>query len=326
MRSSRFLLLLTCLALAASATAEVTDMALDHNGTLYRLTTKGESLLLDIVNPEADPITLAVPGTTGDIISNPLVAYDAESGTVVMSWEESVDDGAFDQILVAAYQAETWFGPEILAGSPVESACHPSMLVQTATVVDEEEEEFTSTFVHLTWWSGANLDDGGYAIVTSIPLEEGELILDAIEMFPLRDLIPFGIACGLGDTVHSLDYPKLFLDPQKLNPQVLFVSIPDCRFGIMELELLPPNAKRRRTIAMWGRRTTISVRHQLVLDKANFAVGHNLTVVMYWDRDNAIDYAILGGEEQEWSEIKSLALSEELDHEAAVNLIRNLAH
>jgi hypothetical protein len=318
--------MLTCLALAAPAMAEVTDMALDHSGTLFRLTAKGEALLLRIVSPEADPISLTVPGTTGDVISNPLVAYDADSDTVIMSWEESVDDGAFDQVMVATYQDETWFGPEILAGSPAESANHQSMLVQTATVVGEDEEEYTFTFVHMTWWSGGNLEDDGYAICTSIPLEEGVLFLDEIELFQLRDLIPFGIACNLDETDHSLDYPKLFLDPQSLIPQVLFVSIPDCRFGIMELELLPPNAKRRRNIAMWNRRTTISVHPQLVLDKSKFAVGHNLTVVMYWDRDEAIEYAVLGGEEHEWSEIKSLALSEDLDHEAAVNLIRSLAH
>jgi hypothetical protein len=328
MKSRTCCALLTCLTLAITASGEVTDMALDHSGTLYRVTSKDGSLVLTISAPKSVTTIVPIPGVLADEITNPLVTYDEVSQTVVLAWQENYGD-FLRRVELATYQNGTWFGPVKIAGDDAFWATNPTLLVQRAVTIDEAGDELATNFIHLGWWDGENDDDGGNAKVSSIPLENGVPLLDEKVTVVLRDLVPYGIACNVG-LDSSLSRPRLFLDPQTNTVHMLFIDVVDCRFVISQHEVRLSEEgesveKRRRCISSWRVRFEVAVKPQITMANSKFNVGHNMSVVMYWDEESAVNYATLNPDDG-WSDIKSLKLDEHLDHEHAVELIRHLAN
>jgi hypothetical protein len=329
MRPKLLVVLIAVMLCAVVVSAETSHMALDREGTLYRAIRGKEQLLLEIKAPGGQPEVVPVPQTMGDMINVTLVSIDQSSGAVVLVWQELVDH-VFKRIMVASLMEGVWFGPVEIAGDEYSWATNPAMLVHTTQSELEDGSSLASTFVHLVWWTGENLDDGGHATGVSIPLDGGQIVLDEAVNISLEDLIPYGVACDMTGEEATLKHPKLFVDPQTGSPHILFVDLRDCLFGIVQLAPTVPeisdstvSSQRRRHIIVWRDRMIIPVHPDLVLAGAKFDVGFNLAVVMYWDKDQAIDYALL--DESSWSEIRSLPLTEQIDHEQGVSLIRRLA-
>ncbi len=331
MKTRVYISLLACLALAFSAVAEVTDLALDKSGTLYSLTPEDDTLVLTIKQPDSAATVVTVPQTYADEIVSPLVTYDEFTGTVVMAWQEN-NYQPESKVMLATYQDGTWFGPAKIAGDPSFWATNPTLMVdRVVTVVEDEdgeEEKTVNDYIHLGWWDGENDHDGGYAIVTSIPLVDGVPVLADRVTQTLRDLIPFGIACNIGSDT-SLNQPRLFLDPQTGTVHIFFVDVVDCRFGISQFQVEiseddEQGLKRRRCISTWRVRYEMAVKPMVAMANSKFNVGHNMSVVMYWDDEDAVAYATLNPNDG-WSDVKSLQVGELLDHEQAVDLIRHLA-
>jgi hypothetical protein len=320
--------LLTCLTLAFTAGGEVTDMTLDQGGTLYRLTTKNGSLFLSISPPKSTTTVVPVPDVLADEIRSPLVTYDELSQTLILVWQENYGD-FLCCVKLATYQHETWYGPVKLAGESALWATNPTLLMQRAVLTDEVGGEVATSLIHIGWWDGENDDDGGYAKVASIPFENGVPLLEEKVTVILRDLVPYGIACNIGPD-SSLSSPKLFFDRQTSTVHMLFVDVVDCRFVISQHQLRLSEEgeleeQRRRCISSWRVRSDVAVKPQITMTNSKFNVGHNMSVVIYWDEENAVTYATLSPDEG-WSDIKSLKLDAQLDHEQAVELIRHLAN
>jgi hypothetical protein len=143
----------------------------------------------------------------------------------------------------------------------------------------------------------------------------------------LSDLLPYGVHCdGLQDA-SALAAPKLFSDPQTGDPHVLATDFAECLFYILQLGTevrWDPVAERRRHTIILRHGGTMPVDADLSLERADVAVGHNLSLVLHWDTDDAIEYIRL---DQEGSTgVLSLPISDSLDHERAEELIRGLAH
>lgn len=311
---------------AAQLAASTSDKALRLDGTLISLSSSIGGLVVTIEEPGSEPTASVVPGTDGDIILNPTVGVDEPSGTVVVVWQENVDN-VFFRIQLATFCENVWSGPETLAGHASSWAINPAILLHRSILESEEGLSIETAFIHVAWWEGSNLDDGGSAKGTSIPLVDGVAILDDHDPIELHDLIPYGIACDMTGKEVSLKHPMLFIDPQTGSPHLIFVDLRDCLFGIMELAPERPPVtvtdQRRRNIAVWRSRMIIPVHPELVLAGAKFDVGHDLAVVMYWDQEDSIEYAVLN--ESSWSEIRRLSLNEQLSREQGVALIRGLA-
>jgi len=322
------LLLVLLAAFGPQLAAGASSMVLGHNGALYGVNIGETGLVVTVTSPNEHevPAAVTVPGTAGDEIKNAIIGIDDPSDLLVLVWQERVAD-AFTRIQLATFHEGTWFGPVTVAGDPSTWASNPAMLVHRAVTQTEESGITETAFIHLGWWSGSNLDDGGGAKGASIPIDQGVPLIDEYDPIDLSDMIPYGIACDMTGKDETLKHPKLFIDPQTGAPHMIFVDLRDCLFGIVRLEPEAPSAavagQRRRNIAVWRAQMIIPVHPDLVLAGAKFDVGHDLSVVMYWDRDQAIDYAVLSS--SSWSEIRSLQLSNELTHEEGVTLIRELA-
>lgn len=334
--------LISALVTAVALPAAAGDMTLSRStGTLYRLSDSDDGLVVNARYADGVMTTSAIPQTTASVMSSLNVAVDPASGGVYALWQE--DDSEFHSRIRFAYLLDgTWSGPFTLAGDDGTDARNPQMMfdhvVTDVEVPAAEEggdptiETVATSFVHMVWWSHLGEGDSGAAFYVGLPLaDDGRPDFSHFAPAPLTDLLPYGIGChGLDGDAHNLTFPKLFLDPQSGNPHVFATDFSQCLFQILRImydvveEDDPATGlKRRRHIADWRSEEMIGVNPSLPLSTATAEVGHNLSIVLYWDADQAVDYMQMS--EDETSEIRSLPLGADLSHEQAVDLIRTLA-
>jgi hypothetical protein len=117
------------------------------------------------------------------------------------------------------------------------------------------------------------------------------------------------------------------VDPQSGNPHIFAADLGQCLFQILELIYEPEvesMAKRRRRIVVLGRARMLTIRGDVNLATARVGIGHDLSVVMFWDESEAVDY--IRADDEGWSEMRSLPLDDNLSRDRAIELIRDLAH
>jgi hypothetical protein len=221
----------------------------------------------------------------------------------------------------------------VISGLDSTAAVNPELLVfrHRATVLDENDQpvEVEQSVLHLVWWSFDLSEDDGAAQYVGVPLaEDGLPIFDDFEPRALSDLLPYRIACSAITDAAALAHPKLFVDPASGSPHVFATDFSQCLFQMIELVWEPDPevvSKRRRGVIIFGRSRMAVVTPVLPLASAKVEVGHDLSVVMYWDRDEKVEYIHLR-KDGLWSDLKSLAIDDELTRSRAVELIRTLTH
>ena len=177
-------------------------------------------------------------------------------------------------------------------------------------------------------------DEPGTAVYAWLPVAaDGTPQFDSTDETILSDLLPYGAACFEVENTDNLKHPKLFVDPQSRIPHIFLSDYLGCAFQIMELrpvvvDIAEDLTKRRRQIIILRHRAAIALRPNLPLAKGTLVVGSGLRVLMHWDAEiegmnGAVNYLEL--DEYGVSETKVLSLDEGLDHERAVELIRELA-
>jgi hypothetical protein len=321
--------LMAAVTLLGGGYALASDMTLARDGGLYRVIDTGDELVVSQTTGAGTVVETPVPQTNGIIATSLLIRVDEATGTTVVVWQQGTDEMA--QVFLATLREGTWFGPYPVAGGGSISAANPALLVHRVTdVVDEEEGpvEYSTAFLHLAWWEGLETEDGGAAYYAAATLDDqGAPDLSEFNPLHLSDLIPFGIGCYAIDDPSILAHPRLFIDPETGDPHILAVDVPSCLFQILQLEPALEEwvggPKRRRHTIVLGYHEMIAIDLSLPMHAATVEVGHDLTVVMHWDTEEGINYVLL--DEDGWSEARVLALTEQLDHEKAVELIRGLA-
>lgn len=337
-RTHTLLLMLVAVAMAVPAAAG--DMALGRSsGDLYRVQDTDNGLSVTRTAPDGTITESVIPQTVElDPTSLGIVVHEA-SGSVYVVWQRN--QRYLTSVDFAALVDGTWVGPYTLAGNALASARNPQMVAHTveteieiAPAVDDEApttETLTTTFLHLVWWNHLDEDDPGVAYSGALPLlDDGMPAFEEFDPTPLADLLPYGIGCsGIEDDASNLTFPKLFVDPETGNPHVLATDFSECLFQIIQISYGVEDlgddfvgTKRRRHITVYRVERTIAVNPQLKLAGASAEVGHDLSIVLHWDTDDAIDYMQLT--EDDASEVRTLKL-DGLSHEEAVDLIRSLA-
>jgi hypothetical protein len=153
------------------------------------------------------------------------------------------------------------------------------------------------------------------------------LSLDPVELY---DLLPYGVGCFEFEAGDNLRHPRLFIDPQSGNPHVFATDLASCHFQILEIQPTVEDevveiVKRRRQIIILRHATAIALRPDLPLKSGRLEIGSGLSLLMHWDAEegDAVLYQKL--DEEGISATKALVLDEDLDHERAVDLIREMA-
>ncbi|MCG6963924.1 MAG: hypothetical protein LJE95_11725 [Acidobacteria bacterium] len=343
MRRTLTILMVLMLGGALTAGAAVSNMTLDHAGTLYRLQPKDDRLVLSIGAPDVEPLEVPVPWTTGVEASYLLVDVDEATGTVVAAWQQAMGETG-SRVMLATWKQGTWFGPVVVAGNDGAPAVHPTLLVHDTPMTKTDEDgnvtgSWVSSRIHLAWWQDPAADEGGRAFYATTTLDTTGLPdmsqLDPVEM---GSLAPWGTTCNLRENSSGLTYPRLFVDAESGDVHLAFVSFTDCMFDVVPLHDQPATeddtatGQRRRTVVVFGRSNVVPGRAKMVfirpglhLNEADFAVGHNLSIVLYWNgpENESVQYMTMNSGES--SEVKTLPLSSTLNRQAAVELVRRLA-
>jgi len=323
-------------AVVTVASAGTPNIALGPDGALYRLDTVDGQLVLTVERSEEEIDVVPVPQTTGIEAAELLLDIDPATGTLVAAWEETLSED-LAQIALATWKDGTWYGPVIVAGGTGEVAVHPSLLIHDTKLTMTDEDGNTvlagiESRIHMAWWQDPDAEDGGSAYyATTILDENGVPEMESWAPVSMGSLAPWGSGCSLGDNVPGLTYPRLFVDVQSGDPHLIFTDLPSCMFGIVRLLGEPEEgeddtvtSQRRRNVIVFGLQKMVFIEPGLPLNNTDFEVGHNLSIVLYWVDDDAVNYITL--DEDSWSEIKSLRLGDHLSREDAVNLVRGLAH
>jgi hypothetical protein len=331
------MLLVTLLLLGLASVAAAGDMALTRSGKLYRVAATPEGITVTDSSAGDDAVQLVVPQTTGVVAASLQVGNDDATGAVYVAWQEG--EGVLATVKLAAYADGTWFGPVTLAGGDGMAAASPQLLVfhyrTPVTAEDDTTQVEEDTFLHLVWWGFTSVEEDGSAFYVGVPVDEyGLPVFDDFAPRPVTDLLPFGIACSQITNAAELAHPMLFVDPQSGNPHLLATDFGQCLFQLVELQCVEEGGddavqrddavvdKRRRRVVIFGRTKVMPVSRQLPLEDAKVAVGHDLSVVMYWEQPDEVSYIRLDKEGS--SPLLSLAVGDDLSMDRAVELIRTL--
>ena len=332
MRFPRLILLMSVGLIMVGALTSAENIALTRSGALYRVNSSDNGLMLDWTTVEDAPESSLIPQTTNIPVTAAHLGIDEITNTVYVVWQEQNDDRS--SIFMAWYNQGTWFGPTAVAGEDGSIAVNPQLMVKresfTIAPDNEDEEEFviSTTFLHLTWWNLDNEEDLGVAMYVGIPtLEDGNPDFDSATTEPIGDLLPYGIGCHGIEDARQLAHPKMFIDPESGAVNVFAADFANCLFQIVEMQYrvvdFDRTTKRGRHSIILGRATMMAINPDFPLGSASVKVGHNLSVVVYWDTESAIEYTTV--DEDGWSKVLRLELSDVLNHEQAVELVRHLA-
>ncbi len=324
--------LVAAVMLAVAAFAAAGDMTLTRTGDLYRIAPADDGLLISVQLANGETVEHIVPQTEGTATSAVNLAVDPVEGGIFVLWQQGEDTDAV--VNFAGLVDGTWTGPVVLSGGGSTAAANPQMMYFRAVDVIEEEVdgeiieiEVATSFLHTTWWSYTDSLDDGDAFYQPLPLDDdGYAELDAYDAVMLSDLLPYGIHCDGIENASALAAPRLFSDPQSGYPHILAADFAECLFYILQLAnevSIDPISERRRHTIILRHGGTMPVDADLSLQSTDVTVGHDLSLVLHWDADAAIEYIQL--DQNGSSGVMSLPLGESLGHEQAVELIRNLA-
>ena len=210
------------------------------------------------------------------------------------------------------------------------------MLFRAVDVVEVEgddgqitEVEVATSFLHMVWWSYDVSVNDGAAVYLPAPIDDATGLADLTAYDPvvLSDLLPYGLPCDGIEDASALAAPKLFSDPQSGFPHLFASDFAECLFYVLQIGhdvIVDPVTERRRHTIILHDGGTYVVAEDLPLATASVEVGHGLDLVLHWDTvtetGTSVDY--LQFDPSGLHEVQSLPLSENLNHEQAVQLIR----
>jgi hypothetical protein len=233
----------------------------------------------------------------------------------------------------------TWLGPYTVAGHfDGTAARHPQMIVYRATSKIREEptgtdepvtSEVANSYLLTAWWSQLDESDPGIARYQTIPISsDGVPRVHEGNPVDLVDLLPYGIVCFDLVPGENLTHPKLFRDPQSGYVHIFAADLANCLFQILELrpEIVEETDKRRRQIIILREASMIALRPDLPYSRSKLEVGAGLKIIMHWDDDVEPVLHFIELDQEGISKPKSLELGDDLSHELAVELIRDLTN
>ena len=314
--------------------AQADPMVLTSEGHLYKVWVADEGLVLSHSGPDIDTEEALVPQTAGLVLDGVVLAVDEATATPFVIWTDS--SGGLSSVRLAALVDGAWFGPAVLGGEDGTTISNPNALIHTVTTFIEgdeqtEPETLTTTFLHTVWWRHDDVTALGHAIYFPIPLDsDGIPLLDDAQAYDLENLLPYGFGGDDNPDVAGLTSARFFIGEGGL-PQLFTPDFADCVFHLLGIdyeieEIDPPgiDGKRRRQIAVFNTgEVMMAIPPDLDLLASKMFLGHDNSVLIYWDTEDAVEWVL--SDTEGWTDIKSLPLGDDIDHEQAVELLRQLA-
>jgi len=334
----RFILLcIVIISMAGSLAAE--PMVLTPGGELYKVwVSPDEGLVLSHVAAGAEDTESLIPQSMNINLDTVSVLVDEKSSSVFVLFEDSVSD-----IRLAVFNAGTWIGPLSLNGTGSFINTNPRMMLDEAVteIPAEDPEEpaaiLKTTFLHVVWWQHDDSSGLGHAVYLPLALDEAGIpLVDEARSYDLSSLLPYGVSCSSRLDVDGFAYPQ-FLRDHNGQPLLFTTDFSSCVFHFLRItyelseegdsndpQVNPESRRRQIAVFRTGDRIMV-IPPDVVLDQAKLLLGSDYSVLIYWDGDHGVNW-IRSDSENWWSERKTLTTGEQLSHEQAVELIRNLVY
>ncbi|HUP44989.1 MAG TPA: hypothetical protein VM779_05705 [Thermoanaerobaculia bacterium] len=331
----RTLLFLALLLVALSASAEgprERDVLLTSEGFVYTVEaiseenpvdgTSGRYLRMTVQHGE-ERSTAPVPATLiGGAHGHPALAYDMESQTLFLFWQEMLFHGLSSRLLFASYEDGVW--SDVTALDSVDWKLRRNLRIavtQSIQAVDEEGNtvQVPQIVVHAVWWEETG--SGEWARYAMLGIDDG--IVTSTDFRYLTEFtgtsMDDGNAAGHTDN-EVLTHPAIFTNPSRDSVEILFGDVRSD--AIRRLRIKP---------VLDGRvRIPIGVRGGNLRNVAlNFASGSRVaaviseeTIALYAVSEEQVDYVVY--RHGVWSKQRKVVLTEELPPDTAVDALRRM--
>lgn len=333
MKKLALILALLVLPISAAA-AEVSDMILSPNGTLYTISSEVPAInsgsqaskQLVLTERHGDEIRReVVPATReGGSHINGLLGYDPESGTMFVFWVQHFTF-FYNQLLFCARDSSGKWSEAKAFGNPFNYRENLRVAV-TRKVSDDDGEQTSALSIHATWWELST--DTGHASVQywMLPIDKGAVV-DATGI-DLREFIdPFAAPTpGPADVDLSVyKHPQIVSSPQQ--DSVLLVFGDPATRSFRRVRFTPSKGARSD-----GRLRVPVGRNDGGFSAPRFKVGADARIdavfggsnraAFYTVVDKRLEYVILN--DGKWSDRLTIALDEQVSKGAAVGALQRM--
>lgn len=333
MKKLALVLALLLLPLSAAA-AEVSDMILSPNGTLYTISSEVPAIdsgsqaskQLVLTERRGDEIRReVVPASTesGSHI-NGLLGYDPESGTMFVFWVQHFTF-FYNQLLFCARDSSGNWSKATAFGNPFNYRENLRVAV-TRKVSDDNGEQSPALSIHATWWELSTETGYSSAQYWMLPIENGAVV-DATAVDLRQFIDPFAApAPGPADADPSVyKHPQIITSAQQDSVSLVFGD-PDTR-SFRRVRFTPSKGVRAD-----GRLRVPVGRNDGGFSAPRFRVGANARIdavfgsgnraAFYTVVDKRLEYVMLS--EGKWSDRMVIALDEQITKGAAVGALQRM--
>ncbi|HEX3111096.1 MAG TPA: hypothetical protein VHU41_18485 [Thermoanaerobaculia bacterium] len=335
----RLLILLVALVpLAAFGQTADRDVVLTDDGTLYTvestlakdvqgLQTASERVLMLTVQHGSDPATTSViPATVkGGWHVYPALAYDAPSKTLFVFWEAAYNTFQNTDLEFCAYHDGQWNAPASLDSA--QWAARLNLRIAITRTSEQRNDDGTTTTVpettvHAVWWE----DNGGaewarYAMIT--------VLNGSAPVIHVQDLGEFVNGGGSAPAASSNVSRELLRHPSVTETRThdsVNVLFGDMNLLTIRRVNIHSTIEGGRLHIPTGRTgTNIPAPSANVMSSTPVdTLLNGDSVAMYYDgqKTNTIDYLLFSN--GNWSEVRTLTLSDKFSHDSAVAALQKL--
>jgi len=339
----RLLAALTLLALPvlASAQSDHDTTLLAPDGTLYSIEAvfdngsepsmaSSEYLLL---TTQVDGVskTVKVPGSlTGGAHSSPALAYDADSSTLFILWEEATNNRLSTSLLLSSYQAGR-FGPTNEIDAANFRLRHNLRIGVTRKTVDYETADHSYTNelnVHAIWWEETG--SGEWARYAMLTVEKGSVtsiqVHDASDFINDSSLLPYPTDSDFNTNI--LRYPQVFESPTHDSVDLVFGELQTNAFRRLTVQAIAKrdpstNLRIRIPVGVRGSRFPAPANKGAAMSNVAGAVSSDRDhLAFYAVSQNAVNYTMYRN--GTWSAVRAITLNGKLSADTAINALRRL--
>jgi hypothetical protein len=328
-------LAISLVSVAALAQVADRDVLVTPDGTVYTVEQQIPSessgiaatnvLELSIQNGSDTQRVIVPESLSAGFHTDGALAYEATSKTLFLLWTH-MPNGMSSELLLASYREGKW-QPAVSIDNRANSARsnlrlgitrHVSQLQKDGTYADAP-----ALILHALWWdSSGRGDEARYAM---LPIENGALSQDSVEIHSLEDFVEVGENINVVDSSFNseiLRHPAIVSSPMQDSLDIVFG---DAKKNTIHKVTLHPIAEVRIHIPVGIGGGKGGGKPLSLAAPASFSAKWQgrITVIERGDRlvfANATDKALnyLTYSDGTWTDIKSIALSSKLTVEAAL--------
>lgn len=335
-------LLVAAMPLVAFGDTPDRDVLLTGDGTLYTVESvfstetavavSGSStrILTLTTQQGGESKTVAVPGSlTGGLHTSPALAYDSDSDTLFLFWEQSVNNRQNTKLLLSSYHGGKFGETAELDAADWRLRHNLRIGVTRKAEARDNKGNIISASqlnVHAVWWEESSSSEWARtAMITIVNGRVADIHVNDLRDFVDEQYLPRYSVDGSFDS-EVLRHPQVIESADHDTIDIVFGSM--MTNGLERLTLKPVLDSRVRI--------TIGIRHMPppqfrgsnavsapISQVTAIATNHDHDrLAFYFTVNNKIAYTVL--KDGRWTPVRSLAVDEHVTADAAVNAIRKL--